>query len=209
MVPGLVALCLIATTGGLSAAKITAQLAQSLVSGSRLELIDFNSTVRSECSLVSIQSSRPIVASGRYAIKVMGRNSSGARCHGWAWATIKVLAKVMIATQRIEPGEPISQNSVRTAEREKKPGQKPISKIPSEAKAATLLLPGTVLEKHHLRIGPAIGESVEVEVRTNQISIVQIGRVVPCVAGRLCAQLKSGKRLKGQYKNGRLVVEVP
>ncbi len=208
MALGLVTLWLITATGGLTTADITSQLAQSLVSGSRLELIDFDFKMKPQCSLVSVRSSRPIVASGRYAIKAMGRSASGTRCEGWAWARIRVLAKVMIATQRIEPGEPISTNSIRTEEREKKTGQKLVQKIPSEAKASTLLLPGTVLEKHHLRIGPAIGESVEVEVRTGQVSVVQTGRVVPCLPGRLCAQLESGKRLEGRYLNGRLVVEV-
>jgi flagella basal body P-ring formation protein FlgA len=204
----LVALWLFTATGGLSTAEITAQLEQSLVNGSRLEVIDFNFKMKPQCSLVSVQSSQPIVATGRYAIKVMGRSGSGTRCEGWAWANIRVLAKVIIATQRIEPGELISPNSVRTEEREKKTGQKLVQDIPSNAKASTLLLSGTVLENHHLRIGPAIGESVEVEVRTGQVSVVQTGRVVPCPAGRLCAQLESGKRLEGRYQNGRLVVEI-
>ncbi|MBI5542726.1 MAG: hypothetical protein HY901_02480 [Deltaproteobacteria bacterium] len=163
----------------------------------------------SGCRAVSAQAERPIAASGRYAVRLAGANAEGAPCQGWAWASVKVLASVRVAARELRPGEPLA-GATLLAERELVAGRSPVLEIPEGSVATRLLRAGQIIEQHHLRAaGTSPGEPVVVLARSGTVSIVQPGRMVPCVRGRACAVLPSGRRVVGQLEGGRLVVEAP
>jgi hypothetical protein len=53
------------------------------------------------------------------------------------------------------------------------------------------------------------GEMVKVMVVSGALVIEQTGRGAPCVRGRSCAVLASGKQVEGELVDGRLVVQAP
>jgi len=55
--------------------------------------------------------------------------------------------------------------------------------------------------------GPKNGSPIEVDYQVGDVTLTVTGRLVPCTQGKRCAQLPNGKRLVGQVKAGRFVVE--
>jgi hypothetical protein len=209
MLAGLVAM-LLASADGLEPASVASVLSTSLAAPrARLELLELHPSLPAGCVSHAVHFERRLSASGRYAVKLAGNDSSGGPCQGWAWARVRVLTRVIVTTRSVKNGEPLG-SAVLEEEREVLAGHTPLEALPEHALAAQSLKPGLLLEPFHVRsLAPAPGEPVTVVARSGEVSIVQHGRAVPCARGRSCARLASGKRVEGRLEQGRLVVEVP
>jgi hypothetical protein len=170
-----------------------------------LEIVEVRSPVWPRgCVAASAKVERPIASSGRYPVKL-----EGAGCHGWIWVSVKVVANVRVATRALKPGDPLAEGTT-LGPREITQGHTPLVDLADGLIAAAPIAAGQLIEPHQVRqSGTAPGESVQVEVHSGSVSILQSGRAVPCVRGRACAVLPSGRRLEGRIQNGRLVVEIP
>jgi len=53
------------------------------------------------------------------------------------------------------------------------------------------------------------GQTVKVVIVSGTLVIEQAGRATPCVRGRSCATLASGKVVEGELSEGKLMVQAP
>jgi hypothetical protein len=186
-------------------------LSRSLaVDGARLFLLDVRAPkLPPGCLVDSVEVERRITGSGQVAVRLSGRRDGGLSCQGWAWARVKVVASVRVAARALRTGESLAGATV-LEEREINSSYEPLDAIADDATTTRPLAAGQVLQRSHVRLDePAPGQPVTVVAQAGAVSIVQTGRVVPCVRGRGCAQLPSGRRVEGRFSDGRLLVEVP
>jgi hypothetical protein len=94
-----------------------------------------------------------------------------------------------------------------TEERELRPGHVPAvigpASVVARAMAAGQILDAATVVEPTLRLG----EMVKVVVVSGALMIEQTGRGAPCVRGRSCAVLSSGRQVEGELVDGRLVVQ--
>lgn len=175
------------------------------IPGARLEIRSFRAG--GSCTAEAAEVSQPISASGRVAVRLRGLTNSGP-CEAWAWADVRLFAKAFVATHAIREGESL-QARTRTAEIEVRSVSAPVVSIPDGAVAASPIAAGSAVEARHLRNQNELrpGSAVEVDVVASGIRISQRGRAVPCVPGRACAVLPSGRRVEGNLVAGRIVLE--
>lgn len=190
----------------LAIAALTAALS---LPGARAELTSLRPSLPAGCTPLAAASPRPVAASGEVALRVRGALDGGAPCEGWAWARVRVLAKVAVALRPLAEGDSIDTSAFDLAEREIAPGRAPLATIPSGATAARSIAAGTALEGVHLRLGPPPGAAVTVLARVGSLEVEQPGRAVACTRNRACALLPSGRRVEGTFDGARLVVETP
>jgi flagella basal body P-ring formation protein FlgA len=187
---------------------IAALAAALALPGGRAELVALEPSLPAGCAVASAAAPRPFAASGRVALRLEGTTAAGARCEGWAWARVRVLAPALVVARDVADGAPIA-GAAEPQEREVLAGRPPLATLPPGATASRALAAGTVLEPQHVRVGPRPGEPVAVVVRVGAIEAEQPGRAVACARGRACALLPSGRRVEGVLDGGRLVVESP
>ena len=190
----------------LALAALTAALS---VPGARAELVALRPSVPAGCAATALESPRPVATSGEVALRVTGAQATGAPCTGWAWARVRVVARVPVAARALREGDPLDSTTYAVAEREVVAGRPPVLDIPAGATASRRIAAGTALEDVHLRIGPPPGASVTVLLRVGALAVEQEGRSVPCTRGRACALLPSGRRVEGRFDGARLLVEAP
>jgi hypothetical protein len=162
----------------------------------------------SDCRALEAEVGQPVEASGRVAVKLSGRSGRGQRCEAWTWMRVRVVAPVAVAARALRAGERL-EGAVTTEERELRAGHAPAA-IGSASVAARDLTAGQLLDA--AAVGePTLrpGEAVKVLVVNGALVIEQSGRAVPCVRGRACAVLISGKQVEGSLIDGRLVVQTP
>jgi len=176
--------------------------------GARVEVTDYRPDLPGGCALSRAEVPAPVTGSGRVAVRLSGTLPGGAPCDGWAWARVRLLASVLVASRPLNAGEPLT-GAVGSQEREITSGRSPLARLPADAVAGRALAAGQVLEERDLRSGPAPGEPVTVVIRLGSLRVEQPGRSVPCVRGRACALMPSGKRVEGAWQGGRIVVESP
>jgi flagella basal body P-ring formation protein FlgA len=150
----------------------------------------------------------PVNGSGRFAVRLAGTGRNGVPCEGWGWARVRLLAPALVAARALRAGEPLD-GSVSTEEREVAAGRAPLSALPAGAVAGRALAAGQPIGSRDLRVGARPGAPVTVVVRLGTLEIEQPGHAVPCARGRACAVLPSGRRVEGDWRDGRLVVESP
>jgi hypothetical protein len=180
------------------------------VPGARLDsAVEERAGVRpSDCRVLEAEVAQPVEASGRVAVKFSGRSGRGQRCEAWTWMRVRVVAPVAIAARTLRAGERL-EGAVTTEERELRAGHAP-APIGATSVAARDLAAGQLLDAG--AVGePTLrpGEAVKVWVVSGALVIEQSGRGVPCVRGRACAVLASGKQVEGSLVDGRLVVQSP
>ena len=157
-------------------------------------------SVDASCAVERAEVQGSILASGRFALRLVGE-----ACPAWAWADVRVYAKVLVADTAIRTGEPIA---VREEERELRPTLRPIASLPESSVAARGIATGTVIEERHVRrAGPAAGDDVTVVLHVGALTVEQTGRLVPCRKHAACALLPSGERVMGRLSGSRLLVE--
>jgi hypothetical protein len=173
----------------------------------RLELVGWRPALPPGCALERAEVPRPVERSGNVAVRLLGRDPAGDACEGWTWASVRVWAPALVATRKVNEGDAL-ESAVRLEEREVLAGEQRPRALPPGATAARPIAAGEPLEAGQLRVGPRPGESVAVTIRMGTLTVEQRGRALPCTRGRTCAQLPSGKRVEGQFQDGRLIVEL-
>ena len=177
--------------------------------GARATIVEYRETLQAGCSAIGALAVAPPDLSGRLTLRLTGRSEQGRSCDGFASARAELLAPVWVVVRPIAAGAPLGDAIVRE--------ERPVQGIPGRvndltegAVAARALTPGTILEERLVRSpGPRPGETVPVVLRSGEISITQNGRLTPCLQGRSCATLPTGKRVEGRLVDGRLIVEAP
>ncbi len=178
--------------------------------GARLDsaVEERGSTRPLDCRVTEAEVAQPIEASGRLAVKISGRAAHGGHCDSWIWVRVRVVAPVAVATRALRAGDSL-ENAYDTEERELRAGHAPAaigpSSVVTRAVAAGQILDGAAVGEPTLRLG----EVVKVVVVSGALMIEQTGRGAPCLRGRSCAVLASGKQVEGELVDGRLVVETP
>jgi len=178
------------------------------VEGGRVEISDYRPTLPRGCEVARAEVSGPLATSGRVALRLGGRMPGGTGCDGWAWARVRLLAPVLVASRALRAGEPLS-GAVSPEERELSPGRVAASRLSPDAVAARPLAAGQALDEADLRVGPAPGESVVLVVHMGSLRVEQAGRAVPCSRGHACALTANGKRVEGSWQDGRILVSSP
>jgi hypothetical protein len=187
-------------------APVARALAENLaVPGGRLEWGGYKGPLR--CEVERARSERPITGSGLVPLRVEGRTQDGGSCTGGAMVAVRVRAQVWVTARAIAAGEPVGPLAARQ-EREIRAGQTVLSELPEGATAARQLQAGTLLEPSLLADpGWTQGGPVRVVLRGRGITLVEQGRIAPCVAGRVCAVLRSGRKVEGRREGSELILE--
>jgi flagella basal body P-ring formation protein FlgA len=175
--------------------------------GARLEVTSLRGPSR--CEAVRAEVDKPIAASGLVPLRIEGHAPDGAHCAGLGVAEVRLFAPVWLTQRALGPGEAVEGSVVRL-EREVRAGHAPLSEVAEGLVAARALPAGTILEAPLVQ-DPAWrpGASVRVVLQSGALAVVQVGRIVPCVPGRGCAVLPSGRRVEGRRANGELHLEMP
>jgi hypothetical protein len=176
--------------------------------GARAELASFRGGLAPQCRIEQAEVPRPVLASGRVAVHLLGSDAAGAPCDGWAWAEVRVHAPAVVATRALAGGEPLA-GAAEPAWREVLPGRTPLAALPPGARAAGALRPGAVLTERDLLLGPRPGDPVTVQLAAGDLRVEARGAALPCRRGRACAALPSGRRVEGRWHEGRIVLETP
>jgi hypothetical protein len=176
--------------------------------GARATVTEYRPTLPAGCAATGAVALASPDLSGRLMLRLSGTAGSGGSCDGFATARAQLLGPVYVVTKAVARGAPLA-DAVTVEER-------PVQGLPSRvndltpgATAAQTLPPGTVLEVRHVAAqGPKAGDKVTIVLRSGAITLTQEGRLAPCIPGRSCAVLPTGRRVEGQLVDGRLVVEV-
>ncbi len=169
----------------------------------RAEVREVRGALPAGCALRAAEVARPITASGRAAVRLLG---AGSGCEAWAWADVEVIAPVLVTTRALAAGSPIA-GATAIEERPIAAGRPYLDAPPEDAVTSRPLPAGAPLDAGSLRIGPSPGEPVKVLFRTGALEVESSGRSVACHRGLACAVLPSGKRVEGAWHGGRIVLD--
>ncbi|HVR61599.1 MAG TPA: SAF domain-containing protein [Polyangia bacterium] len=181
------------------------------VPGARLDDAQAEGGPVRTCPPREVEVPRAVDGSGRVAIKVIGTRAGGARCEAWSWVRVRVVADVAVTRRALRAGDALA-GAVVTETRELVPGRPPADPATLTGAVAAHALPaGAVVEADAATVATARpGEPVKVVLMTtNGLAIEQSGHAVPCVRGRSCAVLPSGKHVEGDLIDGRILVTLP
>lgn len=203
-----------ASTTATATAVVESALAAALtVNGARVELMALELPAGAcararQVSRAEVQ--RPIEGSGRVAIKLVADGPDGEShetCQTWAWAKVRVVAKLAIARRPLRAGEALA-GALTLEEREIRPGVRPLVD-PDRAIATRFIAAGQVIDPAATRQpGPRPGDGIKVVVVSGALVVEQQGKVLSC-GSATCATLPSGRRVEGTLVDGRLLVQVP
>jgi len=183
-------------------------LRRAAPAGGRVEVTEYRPTLPKGCAVDRAEVSSPIAASGRVPVRLMGKLEGGRICDGWAWARVRLVAPVLVASRAVREGEPLA-GAVASEERELVPGRLSASRLTPEAVASRAVAAGQALEEKDLRYGPAPGEPVILVLELGSLRVEEPGRAIPCLRDRGCALTPTGKRVEGTWQGGRLLVSSP
>ncbi|HTP30190.1 MAG TPA: hypothetical protein VMK12_31600 [Anaeromyxobacteraceae bacterium] len=176
--------------------------------GARAEVIEVVGDLPARCVLTHAETPQPVAFSTRMPLHLFGSDPAGETCDAWAFARVRVKAPSLVTTRPVAEGAPLD-GAVAPSEREVLPGRPLLAALPEGAVAARALATGTVLDDSHLRLGPRPGDPVAVALRAGALLVEQQGQAVACRRGRACALLPSGRRVEGQWHDGRILLEEP
>lgn len=201
----------VAAPNGATAAAVETALSGALtVSGARAELLALElptGACARERNVSRAELQRPIEGSGRVAIKLVADAPNRETCETWAWARIRVVAKLAIARRSLRAGEALA-GAVTLEEREIRPGTTPLAD-PERAIASRFIAAGQVIDPSAARQpGPRPGDRIKVVVVSGALMLEQPGQVLAC-GSATCATLPSGRRVEGTLVDGRLLVQMP
>ncbi len=199
----------VALAGPAVPASVQAALeAATTIPEARVDVIGFAPKVQPGCRAEYAEIGRPLEGSGRVAVKLTGQLVGGAPCTGWAWATVRVFAPVLVATRALRQGESLDAATERV-EREIPAGRKVLASA-SGVTTARAIVRGAVIEAAFTRsTGPQAGAPIKVVVALGSVQVEQTGRWAACGKDRACAVLPSGKHVEGTLVDGRLLVTLP
>ncbi|HUK65956.1 MAG TPA: hypothetical protein VLV17_03960 [Anaeromyxobacteraceae bacterium] len=205
----LIALALVtALPARVPAPVVTAVAAAVAPPASRAEALEMSGSLPDECLLVRAELPSPVTASGRVPVHLLGEDTARHRCEGWAWVKVRASARSLVTTREVPQGESLA-GAVAPAEVEVLQGRPPLEHLPEGARAERSLPAGAAVDESLVRVGPRPGEPVEVVLHAGALSVEAQGRATPCQRGRACALLASGRRVEGEWHDGRIVLELP
>lgn len=177
--------------------------------GTRATVLEYRATLPAGCVAAQALATGPADGAGRVTLRLSGSNDKGARCEGFAAARAQFVAPAWVVTKALARGAPLD-GSVAQEERPWSASRARVIDLTPNATAAAALAPGTVLEDRHVQgPGPHVGDKVTVVLKTGAVTLTQEGRLAPCMSGRSCATLPTGRKLEGRLVDGRLLVEAP
>ncbi len=190
-------------------AAVVAAIERALsVPGARLDDVQAEGSPARGCLPREVSVPHAVDGSGRVAVKVIGTRTGGSRCEAWSWVRVRVVADVAVTRRAVRAGDPLA-DAIVTETREVTPGHAP-AVIDPGAVAARALPAGAVVESDAATVATTRpGEPVKVVLISGGLAIEQNGRAVPCVHGRSCAVLTTGKHVEGDLVAGRLLVTLP
>src|SRR5512142_122909 len=104
------------------------------VRGGHAEVAAVRAASGGACAADAAEALRPVVGSGEVALRLTGARADGARCEGFAWARVRVLAPALVLTRTVAAGEPLAA-AVTPADAEVRTGQAPpLSALPEGAR---------------------------------------------------------------------------
>jgi len=161
-----------------------------------------------DCRATSAELLRPIAGSGRVAVKMAGRSAHGKSCDAWAWVRVRVVAPVAVSARALAAGDRLDGATI-VEERELRAGHAPAligpASVVARAVGAGQVIEASLVSEPMLRLG----QTVKVVIVSGALVIEQAGRAAPCVRGRSCATLASGKLVEGDLREGKLMVQAP
>jgi flagella basal body P-ring formation protein FlgA len=192
-----------------ASAPIVAALQQAIsVPGARLDSASDEKPTGRSCAPHEVSVPHAVDGSGRVAVKVVGTRAGGVRCEAWTWVRVRVVADVAVTRRAIRAGEGLT-DAVSMETREVVAGRAP-AVLSTGSVAARSLVAGAVVEADAVTVATArLGEQIKVVVMMGGLAVEQSGRATPCVRGRSCAVLPSGRRVEGDFIDGRLLVTLP
>lgn len=176
--------------------------------GARAEIVAVTGHPAPRCAFARAEVPRPITASGRAALHLLGKGPDESPCESWAWVQVRVKAPTLVTTRAVGQGEPLAPATARE-EREISPGHPALPSLPEGATASRSIPAGTRLNDADFRVGPRLGDAVAVVIRTGALEVEQGGQAIACRRGRACALLPSGRRVEGTWHAGRIHLEKP
>jgi hypothetical protein len=176
--------------------------------GVRAEVVTWRPALAAGCEARRYEALRQVRASGDVPVRVDGADARGGACEGFGWAKVRAYGPALVTTRAVRAGDPLA-GAVAPAEAEVARGRPLVATLPDGAVAARDLPAGARLEPAALRGGPAPGAAVTVLFRAGALEVTRPGRAVPCLRGRACALLPSGRRVEGRLEGGLVVVEAP
>ncbi len=183
-------------------------LREAVPEGRRVEVVRFQAP-RTDCPVLQATLKAAVRTSGRVPVQLKGQQPNGAACESWGWVQVAVYGKALVTNRPLRTGEALSGAAFET-ERELKSERTFLAELPVGAQASRALPAGTALETHHVkRNGPAFGANVMISLKVGSLVVEQTGRSLPCGREKTCALLANGKRVEGQFSNGKLWVEMP
>jgi hypothetical protein len=178
------------------------------VPGARVEVLSVEGAPPAGCAVVRATVPRAIPGSCRSAVLLEGSDAAGRPCQAWVWAWVRVKVPTLVTTRAVGEGEPLAE-AVTSVERELAPGRSALATLPAGALAARALSAGTLVDPPSIRVGPRPGEPVTVALRAGALVVEQQGRSASCRRGRACALLPSGRRVEGDWHEGRILLGSP
>ncbi len=142
---------------------------------------------------------------GRVAIRFEGEARGGRRCVLSVFAQLRVQRRAARVLAPLAEGAALG-DAVAWGLEDLRAGHDPLAALPEGATAARALPAGTVLERGHVRQGPAPGTPVTVVLVSGPVTVERAGRSVPCGADAACAVVDGGRRVRGAFRDGRLWV---
>lgn len=175
----------------------------------RVEVTSHRDRIAAGCTVRSAKALGQVLGSGPVTLELEGSDFAGASCVGWTWSQARLFSRALVTTRRLATGETLS-GAFQPAERELLPGRTFALDAPTDAVAAYALQPDTTLGPDNIRTPAQIpGRTIAVELRYGDLVVEAQGRTVPCALNAACALLPSGKRVAGNWANGRLEVSLP
>lgn len=176
--------------------------------GARATVTEYRPTLPPGCEATSAVALASPDLAGRLMLRLSGTSGGGLVCDGFATARAQLVGPVYVVTKPVARGAPLA-DAVTLEDRPVHGLPSRVNNLTTGATAAQPLPPGTVLEARHVATqGPKAGDKVTVVLKSGAITLVQEARLAPCIPGRSCAVLPTGRRVEGQLVEGRLVVEV-
>jgi len=175
---------------------------------SRARALEMSGSAPAGCEVDRAEVPGAVLASGKVAVHLFGRDESGRSCQGWAWVKVRASAPSLVTTREIAAGESLA-GAVAPTEEEVLPGRRLLDRLPEGAVAERPLPAGSPVEESSVHVGPRPGEAVLVVLRTGALTVEQQGRATPCRRGRACALLPSGRRVEGDWHDGRIELGLP
>lgn len=154
--------------------------------------------------------------SGKYTGEGQGvQKKAGYPCVGWGYIQGEWHANVVVAVENIPAGVQVTEQQVRLEDRAIPARGRFLVRV-ADVVGADQQLRFRALKNTPIAADavldtalPQLGQTVRVIAHRNDLTIAQIGTIVPCQKGFVCAQLDSGKQLRGVWKDRELHVSLP